>query len=173
MKEELSPEEQQIYLEQLMENYRNPHNFGKIDNPTFSHHIKNTSCGDIFDIYVKLSPKQNKIQDVKFFGEGCAISTASMSFLTEKLIGMSFKKSEELSDSDIYDMIGIKISPSRVNCAMLSIKAYKEAVEEFKTSQATTKQENNQQLEQESKQQVKQQAEQQDDKEKQDKTTTN
>ena len=68
-------EEQEFFLEQLMDNYKNPQNQGKIEDYTFFKHQKNASCGDIFDLYVKI--EDGKIIDVKYLGEGCAISTAS------------------------------------------------------------------------------------------------
>ena len=129
----MNEEEQQIYMEQLIDNYKNPQNVGTIKNYTFFKHQKNASCGDTFDLYVKLDENNQEIIDVKFKGEGCAISTASMSLLSEKLIGMLFVDAKKLTDKDIYEMIGIKISPSRINCAMLSINALQKGIEEFES----------------------------------------
>jgi len=125
-------EEQQIFLEQLMDNYKNPQNIGKIENYTFFKHKKNVSCGDTFDLFVKLDNKKEKIVDVKYIGDGCAISTASFSLLTQRLIGMNFEDAKKLTDKNIYDILGIKISPGRVNCAMLSINTFLEGSKEFK-----------------------------------------
>lgn len=113
---------QQIYMEQLMDNYKNPQNIGKLEDYTFSRFQKNVSCGDAFTIYVKV--ENNKILDCKFEGEGCAISTASFSLLSQKLIGMDLDKAKGLKDKDVYELIGIKISPGRTNCAMLSLNAF-------------------------------------------------
>ena len=126
-------EEQQFYMEQLMDNYKNPTNVGTIEDYTFLRHQKNASCGDTFDMYVKLN-NQNQIEDVKYKGEGCAISTASMSLLSKKLIGMDFEEAKKLIDEDVYELIGVKISPGRINCAMLSINAFKAGAEEYENS---------------------------------------
>lgn len=125
------PQEQQMYMEQLMDNYKNPRNVGKLDDYTFFRHQKNVSCGDTFDIYVKLDDNFQNIIDVKFTGDGCAISTASMSLLSQELIGMKFEKAKDLTDEDIYELIGIKISPGRINCAMLSLNAFLGGVKDF------------------------------------------
>jgi len=117
-------EEQEEYLEQLMDNYKDPQNVGKIEDYTFFKHQKNTSCGDTFDIFVKLNEDNSKIMDVKFEGDGCAISTASCSLLSSKLIGMDFNEAKNLKDKDLYEIIGIKISPGRINCAMLSLNGF-------------------------------------------------
>lgn len=122
--------DEQIFMEQLMDNYKNPQNVGKLLDYTFFKHQKNASCGDTFDLYVKLDSDSKKIQDVKYVGNGCAISTASFSLLSQELIGMDFEKAKKLGDKDIYEMIGVKISPGRVNCAMLSLNAFINSVKE-------------------------------------------
>jgi len=124
-------DEQQIFLEQLMDNYKNPQNIGKIKGYTFFRHQKNASCGDTFDLFVKLDENKNKIIDVKYTGDGCAISTASFSLLSQKLIGMNFEDAKKLTDKDIYELLGIKISPGRINCAMLSINTFVNGVKDF------------------------------------------
>lgn len=127
----MEQDEQQMFMEQLMDNYKNPQNIGKILDYTFFKHQKNANCGDTFDLYVKLDNKKEKIVDVKYKGQGCAISTASFSLLSQKLINMNFSEAKKLTDKDIYDMLGVKISPGRINCAMLSINAFKLAVLDF------------------------------------------
>jgi len=124
-------EEQQIYMEQLMDNYKNPQNIGELKEYTLFSHFKNPSCGDTFDLYIKLDKENKKIIDVKFSGDGCAISTASMSLFSQELIGMDFEKSKTLTDKFIYKMLGVRISPGRTNCAMLSLNAYKNSLKEF------------------------------------------
>ena len=122
-------EEQEFYLEQLMDNYKNPQNRGKMEDYTFFKHQKNASCGDVFDLYVKL--EGGRISDVKYHGEGCAISTASFSLLSQKLIGMDFEEAKKIDDKEMYELIGVKISPGRVNCAMLSLNAFIGGYKEF------------------------------------------
>lgn len=124
-------EMQEVYLEQIKENYQNPQNQGKIKDYTFLSHYKNPSCGDTFDMYVKLDSENDKIIDVKYFGQGCAISTASMSLFSEKLIGMKFSDAKKLENNDIYELLGIKISPTRINCAMISLMTFKKGSTEF------------------------------------------
>lgn len=132
-------EMQEVYLEQLKENYQNPENIGKLKNYTFLVHYKNPSCGDTFNLYVLLKERRSVngevkmvIDDVKYSGEGCAISTASMSLFSQKLIGMNFEDSKKFVDKDIYDMLGVKISPGRINCAMLSLNAFKKGYNSLK-----------------------------------------
>ena len=126
----MNQEEQQIALEEVMDNYKDPQNVGTIKDFTFFKHQKNAHCGDVFDLYVKLDTN-NVIEDVKFDGEGCAISTASFSMFSEKLKGMKLESAKKLSDNDIYEMLAIPISPSRINCSMLSLNAFQNGVDHY------------------------------------------
>ena len=125
-------EEQQLFLEEVMDNYKNPKNYGILNDYTIKRHQKNTSCGDAFDLYIKLD--NNKILDISFSGEGCAISTASFSMLTNKIKNMTVNDIKKLTDKDIFNMLGIKISAGKINCALLSLKALQEGITEFETN---------------------------------------
>ena len=81
----------------------------------------NPSCGDMGDMYFLI--EGNKVKDIRLKKEGCAISLASMVMLSEKLIGKSLEDVKSLTPGDIYNMLGVKISPSRSGCALLSYNA--------------------------------------------------
>ena len=114
-----------------MDNYKNPQNKERSKDYTFLFKQKNASCGDMFEIYVKLDSKNDKILDVKYEGDGCAISTASMSLLSEELKGMTYKDAKKLTPENIYEMLGVKISPGRINCALISLNAFLNGSKEF------------------------------------------
>ncbi len=116
-----------IYSEIILDYYKNPRNKGKINKPDFSATEVNTLCGDKLRIDLKLD-KNKKISQAVFSGEGCAISQASASMLTEKIIGKSIKQIEKLSNQDIFNMLNIPISPSRSKCALLCLIALKKAL---------------------------------------------
>lgn len=127
----MTEEEEQEFMEQLMDNYKNPKNVRDMTDYTFFRHQKNASCGDTFDLYVKLDSSKKKIVDVSYIGNGCAISTASFSLLSQKLIGMEFESAKKLTEKDLFEIIGIKISHGRINCALLSLKTFKMGVESW------------------------------------------
>ncbi len=110
-------------LDEILDHYRNPRNYGEIENPDIHMRDSNPLCGDIIEIFIKV--KDGVISDVKFKGRGCAISQASASKLTEKLIGMKIEDAKNLSRQDILDMLGIELSPVRLKCALLSLKVLK------------------------------------------------
>lgn len=110
-------------LDEILDHYRNPRNYGEIENPDIHMRDSNPLCGDIIELFIKV--KDGVISDVKFKGRGCAISQASASKLTERLIGMKIEDAKKLSKQDILDMLGIELSPVRLKCALLSLKVLK------------------------------------------------
>ena len=81
----------------------------------------NPSCGDEGELCVEV--QDGIITNVKWSGRGCAISQASMSMMSELLIGKNIKELKLMMPGDVYKMLGIQITPSRVNCALLPYRA--------------------------------------------------
>ncbi len=123
-----------MYREIILDHYKNPRNKGKIDNAEISHHEYNASCGDDLTIYIKLD-SENKVKDVKFEGKGCAISMASASMLSEKIMGMPLEDLYGITKEDIFEMLGTEIGPGRIKCALLSLKTLMKGVEEWQSKQ--------------------------------------
>ncbi|MGD0145726.1 MAG: Fe-S cluster assembly sulfur transfer protein SufU [Nitrososphaerales archaeon] len=117
-----------IYKELILDYYRNPRNFGKLDQFDISAHDTNPLCGDEIDIQIKVGDG-NKIEQIKFFGKGCAISQASASMLTELAKGKDLTWTKQLAKEDILKMLGNPdLGPSRIKCALLGMKVLKTAV---------------------------------------------
>lgn len=112
-----------LYREQILDHFKHPRNKGTIENPDISFEDSNPLCGDVIRMDIKLN--NGIIEDVKFSGKGCAISQASASMLTEAIKGMPVADVKGISKEDIFDMLGITLSPTRVKCALLSLKVLK------------------------------------------------
>jgi nitrogen fixation NifU-like protein len=113
----------QFYREYILDHYKNPRNFGRLQDADISHEEENPLCGDVVGIDLKLN--DGNIEDVRFHGRGCAISQASASLLTERLKGMSLDDAKRIGKEDVLDELGIEISPARIKCALLSLKVLK------------------------------------------------
>ncbi len=113
----------QFYREFILDHFKNPRNFGRIEGADISHEENNPLCGDVVGIDFKVAG--DRIEDVKFHGRGCAISQASADLLTERLKGMSLDEARQIGKDDILDELGIELSPARLKCALLSLKVLK------------------------------------------------
>lgn len=115
-----------LYREHILDHYQNPRNYGEIEDPDISHEEYNPLCGDRLTIQLRLGDE--RVEEVKFHGEGCAISQASASMLTELVEGKSVDELKALTKDDILGMLGIPIGPVRIKCALLALKALKAGV---------------------------------------------
>ena len=143
----------QLYQDIILEHGKSPRNFGKCEKYTHQAKGHNPLCGDQVQIYLKLN-KDQKVEDLKFEGSGCAISIASTSIMTELVIGMSVEvtkkividfldmikntseiKSKELNEDQktkIMSLSGVKQYPMRVKCATLAWHTLTSAIEKKK-----------------------------------------
>ena len=115
-----------IYKENILELYKFPHNFGKLSNPTHTKRIFNPLCGD--DITIELIIKDDKVEDIKFNGKGCAISMAAGSLLTDKVKGEDIESAKKIPGKEVLEMLNIPIGPVRMRCALLPLEALQGAV---------------------------------------------
>jgi nitrogen fixation NifU-like protein len=113
----------QFYREYILDHYKNPRNFGRLENPDITHEEDNPLCGDVIGMDFRV--KDGVIEDIKFHGRGCAISQASASLLTERLKGLALDDAKKINKEDVLGELGIQISPARIKCALLSLKVLK------------------------------------------------
>ena len=143
----------QLYQDIILEHGKSPRNLGKWEG--YNHEAKgyNPLCGDLVQIYLKLNVEK-KVEDLTFEGNGCAISMASASIMTDLVKGKScevakkiidaflkmIKSSTEMKSDDLDDdqktkimsLSGVKQFPMRVKCATLSLHTLISAMEEKK-----------------------------------------
>lgn len=113
-------------LEFILDHYKNPRNFGTIDDADFSHEEGIPSCGDVIRLDLKI--RGNKLDDIKFSGTGCAISQASVSILTEHVSGKQIDEVLRMTDHDMLEALGGQVSPIRFKCALLGLTVLKKAL---------------------------------------------
>jgi len=115
-----------LYRDEILEHYRNPHNFGTLDEPTLVKEGSNPLCGDRITLMLTINDAGD-VEDVAFTGRGCAISQASASMLTDEIKGKSLTQIATTNRQNVLDNLGIEISPARMKCAMLGLKVLKSA----------------------------------------------
>ncbi len=127
-------EEEEIYKENILDHYKYPHNKIEMKGATVSHKEVNPTCGDELTIYLKID--DNKIQDVSFIGQGCAISQASVSMLTDEIKDKSIQEIKTMKSEDVYKLLGIPISVTRIKCALLSLKTAQGAIKNYEQTRS-------------------------------------
>lgn len=115
-----------LYREAIIDYYKHPRRKGHLENPDITFHDHNPFCGDQVTIELKLDG--DKVIDAVFDGRGCAISQATASMLVEDVIGKTLDEVKALDKEYITDMLGIEIGPTRLKCALLSLKVLKAGV---------------------------------------------
>ncbi len=112
-----------MYKENILDHYKNPRNKVQLESGVqCTEH--NPLCGDRITLFVQIEGEM--VLDASFMGEGCAISQASASLLTEHLKNT---KSTQVSEEVVYELLGIPISHARRSCALLSLKALRGALQ--------------------------------------------
>lgn len=110
-----------LYQENILDHYRHPRNKGRLEGADLDRREANPLCGDVIEIFVKF--QDGKAADVSFEGEGCAISMASASMLTEELKGKTAQEILGMGRKEIIGMLGVDPGATRIKCATLALKA--------------------------------------------------
>jgi nitrogen fixation NifU-like protein len=133
----------ELYTQVIMDHYQRPRNRGELENARLEAHLLNPLCGDEITVYAIFN--DDRVADVKFSGQGCSISQASASMMTERLVGKSREaakaeiahfKSMMVGDrafpeqDDLAALKGVIQYPSRIKCATLAWTAFQQGLEE-------------------------------------------
>ena len=112
-----------LYAEEILDHYRHPRHKKSLNEISLSvmHEEKNPACGDT--VRVGLMIEKGIIQSVLWDGEGCAISQATMSMLSDKLEGKSLQELDTMNAQNILNLLNVPISKRRIKCALLSLHA--------------------------------------------------
>ena len=114
----------QLYREHILDHYRHPRHHGRLANPTAKIDEANPLCGDT--LHLEVVVRDGVLTDVAFEGQGCAISQAGASILSEAVTGR--KVSEVPSDREMLELLGVPLSPVRLKCGLLALAALRKAV---------------------------------------------
>jgi nitrogen fixation protein NifU and related proteins len=112
-----------MYQEMILLHYRAPHNFGTLPDPTYSGEESNPLCGDHIRLDLRVGGSEPKVEEVRFSGDGCAISVASSSLLTDAIRGKSLAEVRRMTQEDVLKLVAIPLSPVRIKCALTGFTA--------------------------------------------------
>jgi nitrogen fixation NifU-like protein len=122
-------ESEQMYRENILDHYKRPRNFGKLERADAEGFDSNPLCGD--EIAMQVRVKGGKVEDIRFSGTACAICTASASMITEEVKGRRVEEAAGLGKKRVLSLLGIDPGPSRLKCALLPLKVMKLALYKY------------------------------------------
>ena len=124
-----------LYQEQILDHYKRPRNKGPLPGATLNARDSNPLCGDEVVLHVKLNGSE-QVSDVRFEGQGCAISQASASMMTTMLQGLTMSELRAVDREALLKKLGIPLSAVRLECALLSLHVLRLALGEPKDVRA-------------------------------------
>ena len=117
---------QEIYKQQIIDRYQSPRHRGEMAQPSVEASVANSLCGD--QLQVRLLVENDRVRDVSWTGEGCAISLAAADLLADKLVDLSTDQVLGLTKQDVFNLLGIELKPSREKCALLGLECVQQSL---------------------------------------------
>lgn len=118
-----------LYRDNMMDHYKNPRNFGSVQNPSITAPAHNPFCGDKLEIDLVIT--NSIISDFKFRGDMCAVAMSAASMLSEDIIGSTIEEAKHINKEQLLTYFGSDLTTSRVKCASLVLDALSEALTSY------------------------------------------
>jgi nitrogen fixation NifU-like protein len=115
-----------VYTRMVIEHYRRPRNRGRLTDPDRAARVRSRACGD--ELRATLALDGDRIAQVRFEGDGCAISQAAASIASDRYPGMLIEDVLALGESWAVDILGGEVTPRRRTCATLNLVAVQKAL---------------------------------------------
>lgn len=123
--------DRQEYIEHILDHYQNPRNKGRMEDADIQLGGGNPGCGDLITMYVRLGD-DDRVERVTFDGEGCTISQAGGSIVTELVEGLTLDEVSQLGTAEIKEEMGEDAVKTRVRCATLALGTVQAAIENLR-----------------------------------------
>jgi nitrogen fixation protein NifU and related proteins len=113
-----------LYDDYILDHAESPNHRGHLDHPTITHRDENPLCGDKVQLEL-LVDENRRVKEARFDGEGCAISQAAASILTQHIEGKTLDELKEFQAPQMLDLLRVRLTASRQKCGLLSFKILK------------------------------------------------
>lgn len=123
--------DRQDYIEHILDHFQNPRNRHRMEDASVQLGGGNPGCGDLITVYLKIDDG-GKVTEASFEGEGCTISQAGGSIMTELVEGLTLDEIKQLGSATMIEEMGDDVVKSRVRCATLALGTMQAAVDEFR-----------------------------------------
>jgi nitrogen fixation NifU-like protein len=121
-----------FYRENILDHYKNPHNYGLLEEPDAQAEGQNPLCGDEVTVSLRFAADGETIEEIGFEGRGCAVSQAATSMMTDIVKGKTASQVAALPKEELLGEVGIPLTPVRMKCAILGLGVIKVALNHSK-----------------------------------------
>jgi nitrogen fixation protein NifU and related proteins len=118
----------------LIEEARSQKHRGHLENADVTVPGGNPGCGDVVTVHLKVNRDADRVEALRFEGEGCTISQAAASVLAGMVQGAPLSQIEGMDYNDMVDALGREVVQSRPRCATLALSTLKSAVREYRAA---------------------------------------
>jgi len=115
-----------IYRDEILDHAKNPRNWGRLKKADRKINFPNPLCGDTVELFLNFAGSPSKVSEIKFETDGCVVSVAASSMLTEKVKGRTADELGKITDEELLSWFGETLTSSRRDCALLPLKALRE-----------------------------------------------
>lgn len=119
-----------LYREHILDHYAHPRNWGRLEDPDIVADADNPSCGDQVHIEIGLGADA-RVEQVAFEGEGCMISMAAASILTEYVKGKLLEELKSLTEDDVLALVDAPVGVNRRRCALLPLQVLQSGLKTY------------------------------------------
>ena len=123
--------DRQEYIENILDHFEQPRHKHRMENPSVQLGGGNPGCGDLITIYLRIGD-DDRIEEVSFEGDGCTISQAGGSMISEIIEGMTLDEVTNLGKDTMIEEMGEETVKSRVRCATLALGTAQAAVKSYR-----------------------------------------
>jgi len=116
------------YTKEVIDHFKNPHNYGKIDNADGIGKAGNVLCGDVMHLYIKVD--KDIIKDIKFETFGCAAAISTSSVITDLAKGKTLEQAMKIDNNNVVESLG-SLPPIKIHCSLLAVDALFEAIYDY------------------------------------------
>jgi nitrogen fixation NifU-like protein len=127
--------DRQAFIDNILDHYEHPRHRGPMPDATVTMKGGNPGCGDIITAHLKIGDGE-RIEDVSFEGEGCTISQAAASILSEQILGKTLDEVKKMDHSQFIEDLGKEVVINRLKCATLALNTVKAAERKYRARQA-------------------------------------
>ncbi len=120
----------ELYREYMLDHYHDPRNYGVLDKASVDVRMDNPTCGDQIHLTAHVGD-DGTITEVRFEGQGCVVSMAAASMLSEEVVGKTPEQVAAMGLEEIQEIMGgVRLSMGRIKCATLALNALQQGLKE-------------------------------------------